>query len=165
MGAVEGGNGPKDAVGGTERATLGIEECPSVAPLGGLDFAGEEEAEAGNISDMVGELEYEMVGIGVEVDIEEESECEEGVLCEEVKADIAPEAVAEYIGVVGVFPLLGVEEQIGCVAEFTAGVSGGRLDVEPATEAVLVDGADGPSAPTWASKGPPFFLSLEANPT
>ena len=69
MGAVEGGNGPKDAVGGTERATLGIEECPSVAPLGGLNFAGEEEAEAGNISDMVGELEYEMVGIGVEVDI------------------------------------------------------------------------------------------------
>ena len=86
-------------------------------------------------------------------------------MCEEVKADIAPEAVAEYIGIVGVFPLLVIEEQIGCVAESTAGVSGGRSDVEPATKAVLVDGADGPSAPTWVSKGPPFFLSRVANPT
>lgn len=86
-------------------------------------------------------------------------------MCEEVKADIAPEAAAECIGIMDIFPWLVVEEQIGCAAEFTAGASGGRLDVEPAAKAVLVDGANGSRAPTWASKGSPFFLPLEANPT
>ena len=102
--AAKGGEDPQNAVGGTECAMLGIEECPSIAPNGCLDFEVEEEAKAGKVGCVVAELEDEEVIVGVDVDVEQDADDDEKVLYEEVEADVAPEAVTEGVGIECVFP-------------------------------------------------------------
>lgn len=113
-------------------------------------------------------MEYKEVIVGVDVDVEEDADDDKEVLDEELKADIAPEAVAERIGIVGVFPWRIVEEQIGCVAEFAARMSGVGLGIQPATKTALVNSTDRADAATRMTQG--AILSspvcpLEANPT
>jgi hypothetical protein len=166
--AAEAGESPQCTVGGKEDAPLGIEECSSVALFGGLEFECEEDAEAAKIESVVGNLEANEVVVGVYIDIKGHHNNDKGVLDEEVKSDVAPEAVAQQIGILSVFPRFVVEEQIVCVAEFAAGVRHSlsiALDFNPVKQATLVNGADRPPAVARVTKGAVLRRPRVANPT